>query len=122
MYRLALSDDEKSMLTEISEQLKTLGHPIRLMIVALLKNGEVSVGAIAERLGLPLRAVSQNLRMMERVGLLRARREGRSILYSLIGPQIKDICQAICCQMERQIGASSQRLASFERLRNQFKD
>ena len=42
-----LSDEEYKLLEQIAARLRVMGHPMRLMIVGMLKNCEMSVGVIA---------------------------------------------------------------------------
>ena len=49
---------------------KALGHPTRLRIVALLCEGDMHVGSLAEALGSPQAIVSQQLRILRMSGLV----------------------------------------------------
>jgi DNA-binding transcriptional ArsR family regulator len=62
--------------------LRALGAPRRREILGLVRCGERSAGEIHRALGdVTFGAVSQHLGVLERAGLVRARREGRSRLY-----------------------------------------
>ena len=63
--------------------LKTLAHEGRLMILCHLGQGEKSVGALEERLGMRQAAVSQMLARLREEGLVTTRRDGKTIYYSL---------------------------------------
>ena len=72
-----------------AEFCKTLADASRLLIIAELAGGrEVSVNALAERLGLQQANVSKHLGMMRERGLVTSRREGINIYYSLADPRI----------------------------------
>lgn len=62
---------------------KALADPTRLRIISELATGEKCVHEIAEVLGLNQPAVSHQLRLLRDKGLVRYRREGRHIIYSL---------------------------------------
>ena len=64
-----------------AEFFKMLGHPARVRILELLKEGEQSVGALQAELGLDSSGTSQHLTAMRRMGLLESRREGTSVFY-----------------------------------------
>lgn len=66
-----------------SGYLKTLAHEGRLMILCHLGQGEMSVGALEEALGMRQAAVSQMLGRLRDEGLVRTRREGKTIYYTL---------------------------------------
>jgi len=63
--------------------LKTLGHPARLRILALLRGGELCVCQINAVIGLAASTVSEHLTELRRAGLLTERKEGRWVYYEL---------------------------------------
>ena len=78
-----------------SEFLKALSHEARLMILCLLVDGEKSVSDIEETLKLRQPAVSQQLARLRADDLVEARREGKSIFYSLARSEVRDIIEAL---------------------------
>lgn len=68
---------------DASRLLKTLGNEKRLMLLCLLVEGERSVGELNARLDLSQSALSQHLGVLRRKHLVRTRRDGQSIYYSL---------------------------------------
>ncbi|ABQ28366.1 ArsR/SmtB family transcription factor [Geotalea uraniireducens] len=69
--------EEKALL------LRTLGHPVRLKIVAGLAGKCACVKEIWECLRLPQAIVSQHLKVMKKNGILDAKRDGVRVCYSL---------------------------------------
>lgn len=63
--------------------LKSLGHGPRLMLLCHLASGERSVGELEAAMGLPQAAVSQQLARLRHEGIVAARREGKTVRYSL---------------------------------------
>ena len=63
--------------------LKTLGHPARLRILALLRGGEMCVCQINAVIGLAASTVSEHLTELRRAGLLAERKDGRWVYYEL---------------------------------------
>lgn len=68
---------------EASELLKSLGNRHRLLILCQLSQAERSVGDLAVFLNLRDSTVSQHLALLRRDGLVRARRDGQTIWYSV---------------------------------------
>lgn len=64
-------------------QLDALGDPTRREIIEALRSGELTVGAIAERLPVSRPAVSKHLRVLEGAGLVTGWREGTRHLYAV---------------------------------------
>src|SRR6478736_9681538 len=84
----ASGKDRKELIAQArkaTEMLKALSHEGRLLILCLLAEGEKSVSEIEEMMDMPQAAVSQQLARLRLDGLVRARRDGRSIFYTLAG-------------------------------------
>ncbi len=71
--------------------LKALAHETRLMILCLLVQEERSVGELEQLMGLRQPSVSQQLARLRFDGLVNARREGRTIFYSLGSDEAKQV-------------------------------
>ena len=65
------------------EYYKALANPKRLAILKLLEEHEQSVGEIVYKLKLRQSNVSQHLRLLRRVGIIKKRRKGKYLLYQL---------------------------------------
>lgn len=55
--------------------------PLRLKIMDLLSNRELSVGSMAEELEVPMANISQHLRLMRNQGAVNFRRQGKTVYY-----------------------------------------
>src|SRR4051812_25620616 len=60
---------------------RVLGHPARVRILELLRDGERSVGALQAELGIDSGGTSQHLAALRRIGLVVSRKEGTSVYY-----------------------------------------
>ncbi|MDK2848549.1 MAG: hypothetical protein PWP34_1902 [Desulfuromonadales bacterium] len=78
-----------------AEILKTLGHPIRLKIVAGLLSEACNVKKIWECLGLPQATVSQHLALLKNKGIIEGRRTGVEVFYTVISEDARRIVEAI---------------------------
>src|SRR5262245_44985672 len=67
----------------LAETFKVLGDPTRVRILDALSKAELCVCDIAALLGLTESAVSHQLRLLRNIRLVRARREGRMVFYTL---------------------------------------
>ncbi len=74
---------------------QTLANAKRLQILNLLKNGEMSVGAMVAALDITKPNLSQHLAVMRQKGILTARREGTTIYYRLATPHIIEACRVM---------------------------
>jgi len=71
------------VLTGVTEIFAALGDPSRLRIVAVLAAGELCVCDLAAAVRLSESAVSHQLRLLRRIGLVQPRRDGRRVYYRL---------------------------------------
>ncbi|MBU2648291.1 metalloregulator ArsR/SmtB family transcription factor [bacterium] len=74
---------------------RTLGNPKRLMILDCLSKKESSVGEIAETIAVPLTNVSQHLNILRSSNIVRCRKEGQMVYYSLVDDRITLACMTI---------------------------
>lgn len=68
---------------KVSALLKLLSHRDRLMALCHLAQGEMSAGDLADAVGKKAPAMSQQLAILRREGIVAARREGQTIYYSI---------------------------------------
>ena len=87
------SDIEKC--EHIATILKAMGHPIRLQIVALLCERDTHVNALADQIGAPQSAVSQQLGILRMRGLVARRRESGLAVYSLAEPRLRTLVECM---------------------------
>ena len=64
-----------------AEFFRVLGHPVRIRLLQLLRDGERSVGDLQAALELDSGATSQQLALLRKQGLVEGRREGTSVYY-----------------------------------------
>ena len=67
----------------LTEIFRVLGDPTRVRILDALSRTEMCVGDLAAQLGVTESAVSHQLRLLRSARIVRARRNGRMIFYSL---------------------------------------
>ena len=85
---LFLDEDE---LIEMAELFKMFGDSTRIKILSVLFEGERGVQQITEAAGASQSAVSHQLRLLKQARLVRSRRNGRQICYSLADDHVKTI-------------------------------
>lgn len=68
---------------KLAELFSALSDASRIRIIAQLIDGEMSVRAIADGLGMTESAVSHQLRGLRQMHLVRARKAGRQVFYSI---------------------------------------
>lgn len=76
---------------DVSDLLKLLGHPDRLMVLCQLKLGEQSVGELSKNLGIKQSPLSQHLARMRHEGVVTARRDAQTMFYSIADPKVAQV-------------------------------
>jgi len=79
---------DKDMARHAAEVLKAVAHPLRLQIVEVLAQGELSVGEIVEAVGEKQAITSQQLNLMKDKGVLASRRDGARVYYRIENPNV----------------------------------
>jgi DNA-binding transcriptional ArsR family regulator len=97
MVALKTDDTEKDLDTLMSQArkaadlMKALSHESRLLILCILVEGERSVSELEEIMRLPQAAVSQQLARLRFDRLVKTRREGRTIYFSIGSDEVAQL-------------------------------
>ncbi|MFA9422497.1 MAG: ArsR/SmtB family transcription factor [Sedimentibacter sp.] len=86
----------KSLLAQKAEMFKTIAHPVRLCILAMLIREEQSnVKDIQNCIDVPQPTVSQHLAKLKAASILSSERNGTEIIYKIINEEVKHIVEEI---------------------------
>lgn len=77
-----------------AELFKSLGHPARIRVLELLVEQNRSVGELQEQVGLEASHMSQQLAVLRRAGVVVARKQGNSVIYSVASPRVAEMLAA----------------------------
>ena len=78
-------------LYDLAEVFKVFGDSTRIKILYVLSESEMCVCDIAQLLNMNQSAISHQLRILKQNGLVKNRREGRAVFYSLADGHVKTI-------------------------------
>ncbi len=99
---MQVKDNSRAPLAEMSalfemhaEMCQALANKHRLAIMYALKDGEKCVGDIALELGISVHNVSQHLRILRQRLLVRSRKEGQTVYYSVTNSKFVDACSRL---------------------------
>ncbi len=81
MLNVLASDHDA--VAQLVQTLKTLSDPTRLRVLSLIQSGELNVTALCQKLQLPQPTVSHHLGLLREAALVKARRSGKQVYYSL---------------------------------------
>lgn len=83
-YRLITREDD---IERASRSLKAMSHPLRLKILCILGNNELSVQDIVERVGTSQSNISQHLAILRDMGILTSRKDANRVYYRVQDPR-----------------------------------
>jgi ArsR family transcriptional regulator len=97
-----------------AEIFQALAHPTRIAILDLLREGELTVGAFGERLGLEQANLSQHLAVLRAKQIVTTRKTGTQVFYSVRDPLIFKVLDLMLHYFQKQVGESMAMLEELE--------
>lgn len=80
----------------IAARFRVLAEPIRLRLIDLLRNGEMSVNGLTAELPTSQPNVSKHLKLLTDSGILRREQRGNTVYYSIADESIFKLCELVC--------------------------
>ncbi len=87
----------------IASRLRVIGDPLRIRILDMLREQELSVTEITQRLGTSQQNASKHLGILLQAGILARRKEGNSALYSIADRGVYELCEQVCGGLRAQL-------------------
>lgn len=92
---VSMSQEKLELYKLKAELCKTFSDPKRLMLIDTLRRGEATVNDLTEAVGFQQAVVSRNLAILRHRGIVKTRREGTRIYYSLTDTKIGEACDLV---------------------------
>ena len=86
----------------IAARLRAIGDANRIRILDLLRDGELPVAQIAERLGTSQQNASKHLGVLSQSGIVTRRKSGTSALYRVADEGVYELCEQVCGDLRQQ--------------------
>ncbi|MEU2155735.1 metalloregulator ArsR/SmtB family transcription factor [Streptomyces sp. NPDC019396] len=77
-----------------AEFFRMLGHPVRIRVLELLQSGPMPVRDLLTEIEVEPSALSQQLAVLRRSGIVTSTREGSTVVYELAGGDVADLLRA----------------------------
>jgi DNA-binding transcriptional ArsR family regulator len=87
----------------IARRFQVLSDPMRVRMVDLLRDGELSVGGIAEALEAGQQNVSKHLNVLMDAGILHRRKDGNRVFYGIADDGVFALCEQVCGSLQAQL-------------------
>lgn len=91
----------------IARRFHALSDPLRVRILDLLRDGELSVNAIADQLGAGQQNVSKHLNVLTEGAMLQRRKDGTHVFYAIADEGVFALCEQVCGSLQAQLAALS---------------
>ena len=90
-----ISDADHAQAEVASDFLSAMANPKRLLILKVLVEGEIAVGALANQVGLSQSALSQHLSKLRAQNLVTTRRDAQTIYYSCAAESVLKVLDTL---------------------------
>jgi DNA-binding transcriptional ArsR family regulator len=100
----------EALFEPVAERLRLLADATRLRVLNALRERELSVVEIVEKVGASQPNVSRHLALLLRAGIVTRRPQGRQVHYRIVDPFVDQICEAICGSLRAHVDRQAQRL------------
>ncbi|MGW3495223.1 ArsR/SmtB family transcription factor [Streptomyces sp. NPDC001020] len=77
-----------------AEFFRMLGHPVRIRVLELLQDGPMAVRDLLTEIEIEPAALSQQLAVLRRSGIVTSTREGSTVIYELAGGDVAELMRA----------------------------
>ena len=98
-----------------AEFFQALAHPTRIAIVEQLRDGELSAGALIDRLGIEQANASQHLAVLRGKNILLSRKAGNQVFYSIRDPLIVEVLNLMRTYFHAHLKESLEMLDEMEK-------
>lgn len=80
----------------IARRFRALGDPLRVRVLDLLRDGELSVNSLAAQLDAGQQNVSKHLAVLADAGMLARRKDGTHVYYRIADEGVFTLCEQVC--------------------------
>jgi DNA-binding transcriptional ArsR family regulator len=87
----------------IARRFRALGEPLRVRMLDLLRDEELSVSAIANGLGAGQQNVSKHLAVLVDAGMIARRKDGTHVYYRIADEGVFALCEQVCGSLQSQL-------------------
>ena len=87
----------------IARRFRALGDPLRVRILDLLRDQELSVTVLAMELGAGQQNVSKHLAVLTDTGMLARRKNGTHVYYRIADEGVFALCEQVCGSLQTQL-------------------
>jgi len=87
----------------IARRFRAIGEPLRVRLLDLLRDGELSVNELADQLDAGQQNVSKHLAVLADAGMLARRKQGTHVYYRIADEGVFALCEQVCGSLQSQL-------------------
>ena len=87
----------------IARRFRALGDPLRVRLLDLLRDDELTVNALAEQLAAGQQNVSKHLAVLADAAMVARRKEGTHVYYRIADEGVFALCEQVCGSLQSQL-------------------
>jgi DNA-binding transcriptional ArsR family regulator len=92
----------------IAQRFRLIGEPMRIRLLDRLRDGEQSVGELADALAASQQNVSKHLAILHQAGIVGRAKQGNRVVYSIADDSIFTLCETVCGGLQSQLAELAQ--------------
>ena len=94
----------------VAQRFRVIGEPMRIKLLDQMRDGERSVGDLAEVLGASQQNVSKHLGVLHQAGIVSRCKDGNRVIYAIADDSVFALCETVCGGLARQVAEIAQLL------------
>jgi DNA-binding transcriptional ArsR family regulator len=95
----------------IARRFRVIGEPMRIRVLDRLRDGEATVGDLAESVGTSQQNVSKHLSMLAEAGVVARRKDGNHAYYRIADKGVLALCESVCGSVQEHVRQLSRNVA-----------
>ena len=99
----------------IARRFRVIGEPMRIRLLDQLREGEATVGELAEALAASQQNVSKHLGVLAEVGIVGRRKQGNQVYYRVVDAGVFALCEEVCGSLQEQLRTLSELVEGVSR-------
>jgi DNA-binding transcriptional ArsR family regulator len=99
----------------IARRFRVIGEPMRIRLLDRLREGEATVGELAEALAASQQNVSKHLGVLADVGIVGRRKQGNHVYYRVVDEGVFALCEEVCGSVQAQLRTLSELVEGVSR-------
>jgi len=92
-----------SLIELIAQRFRVIGEPMRIKLLDSMRDGEMTVSELVEKLGATQQNVSKHLGVLYQAGIVGRRKDGNFVRYSVADETMFALCELVCGGLRDQV-------------------